>query len=465
MQKVYLVGAGPGDPSLITVKGLEIIKQAKVIIYDYLVDKRILDEAPQDAELICADKLGKKRHSNGFLKSQDNINKLMVKKAKEGKRVVRLKNGDTAVFSRLSEELEALNKNKIEYEIIPGITAASAASCYNGVPLTNRRFASSVVFVTGHEALDKNRNSIDWKSIAGCGTIVLYMAVENISKIAEKLILTGKPKNTPVLAVSNVSGINQKTIEARLGNIGSIVKEKGIKPPSVFIIGETVKLGEKFSLLKRSKRILFTGLSKERYFVKDKYFHVPLIKIVPMDDYRQFDDYLKKISGFDWIVFTSRYGVEYFFKRLKFVGYDSRILKDIKIAVIGNSTKNKLDDYGVKADLVPMEESSSGLLKAFKNSDIRNKKIFLPRSDISDKGLVKGLGKMGSFIAESIAYRNIMPKNLPDLDLDWFNEIMFTSPSGARNFVKRYGLPPRKIIIKCIGDVTKRQAEKLGLNV
>lgn len=465
MGKVYLVGAGPGDPGLITVKGLEILRRAEVIIYDYLVDKRILEEASPYAELICADQLGKKRYSNGFSEAQTKINKLMIKKVKEGKRVVRLKNGDTAMFSRLSEELEALNKNRIKYEVVPGITAASAAACYNGVPLTDRRFASSVVFVTGHESLGKDRSSIDWKSIAGCGTIVLYMAVENISKIADKLISAGKPKDTAVLAVSKAAGIAQRTAKGGLESIGRIVKEKGIKPPSVFIIGETVKLEKKFNWLGRNKRVLFTGLSKERYFVKETYFHIPLIKIVSLDDYKQFDNYLKKISGFDWIVFTSRYGVEYFFKRLKIIGCDSRVLKDIKIAVIGNSTKNRLDDYGVKPDLIPDNESALGLLKAFKDLDVRGKKMFLPRSDISDKGLVKGLSKMGAFITESVAYRNIMPENLPDLDLGRFSEIMFTSPSGVRNFVKRYGRPPKKVIIKCIGDVTKKQAEKLGLNI
>lgn len=387
----------------------------------------------------------------------------MVKRAKEGKRVVRLKNGDTAIFSRLSEELEVLNKNKIEYEIIPGITAGSAAANLNGIPLTGRRFASSVVFVTGHEEAGKTKSLIDWKSIAASGTIVLYMAVENISEIAKKIILAGKAAKTPVLVVSNASGINQNTAEGKLGNIGKIVRGKGIKPPSIFIIGETVKLREKFNRQRRNKRILFTGLSKERYFIKGTYFHLPLIKIVPAKDYKQFDDYIKKIGEFDWIVFTSRYGVEYFFKRLNISGYDSRVLKNIEIAVIGNSTKNCLNNYGVKADLTPKEESSQGLLKAFKFLDIRNKKMFLPRSDISDKGITEGLKNFGAIVTQSVVYRNVMPRDLPDLDLESFNEIIFTSPSGVRNFVKRYGRPPRKIAIECIGDVTKRQAEKLGL--
>lgn len=486
--KVYLVGAGPGSPDLITVRGLEILRQADVIVYDYLVDKRLLEQAKDKAELICSDRSGKRRYSDvrlrssssaglsaeteqesssakadGFLIPQKKINELMVKKAKQDKKVVRLKNGDPFIFGRASGELEALIKNKIEFEIVPGVTAANAASSFSGVPLTDRRFSSSVVFVTGHEAANKKKNSIDWKGIANCGTIVLYMAAGNISKIVDALIEAGKSRDIPVVAISRAGDINQRIIKARLKNIAKVVKKEPLTPPAIFIIGEVAGLEKRFNWLNKNKRFLFTGLSKERFFIEGTYFHLPLIRIEPLDDYGEFDNYLKNINNYDWIIFTSRYGVEYFFKRLKVLGYDSRILNGIKIAAIGNSTKKQLLDYAILADLVPREESSQGLIGEFKKIDIKDKRIFLPRSDISDKGLSRAFEKLGADVTTSFAYRNAMPADLPDLDLNSFDEIMFTSPSGVRNFVKRYKALPRKVKVNCIGEVTLREAKRCHL--
>ncbi|MCQ9207503.1 MAG: uroporphyrinogen-III C-methyltransferase [Omnitrophica bacterium] len=461
--KVYLVGAG-SCPSLITVKGLEILRQADVVIYDYLVDKGLLDDARDNAELICSDELGKKRHLNGFLNSQNKINALMIKKAKEGKRVVRLKNGDPAIFSRISQELDALAKNKIEFEVVPGVTAASAAACFAAIPLTDRRFSSSVVFVTGHEDRNKNKSNVNWKNIAGSGTIVMYMAVENISRIAHKLMKAGKPKYTPVIVSSRIGSVNQKTVKAKLNTIARAVKKEGIFPPSIFIIGKVADFEKRLDGLRKSKRVLFTGLSKERFFTEKTYFHLPLIKIVPLLDYREFDNHLKNIEAFNWIILTSRYGVKYFFKRLNAVGRDSRALKNIKIAAIGSSTKEHLEEFGIIADLVPKNESSKGLLERFAKINISGKKIFLPRSDLSDKGLTEGLKERGARVTASIAYRNIEPRDLPDLELCAFDEIMFTSPSGVRNFVKRYGNNlPKKVKISYIGDITLREVKRCHL--
>jgi len=470
--KIYLVGAGPGKPDLITVRGLSILKEADVVIYDYLVDKGILEYTKKDAELICCDELGKKRYSNGFLIHQEKINQLLVKKAKEGKKVIRLKNGDPCIFSRLSQELDALVKNKIDFEIVPGVTAASAASAFSGIPLTDRRFASSCVFVTGHEDQTKKKSLIDWKSIAKQATVVLYMAVENISQIVKKLIEEGMSKDTPIAIIQDVSLITQKTLITTLKDILKL-KTVEVKPPAIIIMGKTVKLEKKFNWLKKSKKILFTGLSGERFFLKGTYFHLPLIKIRPLDDYRQFDNILKKISHkpstinykpvFDWIIFASRYGVEYFFKRLFELGYDTRILNGIKIAAVGNSTAKRLLDFGISADLVPKNESSKGLLERFRKEDLKGKKIFMPRSDLSDKGLKNGLKHLGATVASSYAYRNVMPKDLPDIDLSNFDEIIFSSPSTVRNFKKRYARLPKGIKINCIGDVTLAQVRKCRL--
>ena len=462
--KVYLVGAGPGDPGLITVKGLEILRQAEVVVYDYLVDKRILEEAKPDAELICCDKLGKNRYADGFLIHNEKIDKLVVKKAKQGKKVIRLKNGDPTIFSRTSQELEALVKNRIKFEIVPGVTAANAAGAYSGIPLTDRRFASSCIFVTGHEDPRKKESALDWDSLSKSGTIVLYMAVENLAKITKALLKAGKKQNTPVAIIQDVSLLTQKVLIGSLKDIVKKAKEKKFRPPAIIIIGEVVNLEKKFNWLKKSKKILFTGISSQRFFQDKAIFHLPLIKIEPLEDYQKFDGYLKNISEYDWIIFASRYGVEYFFQRLNKVGEDVRVLGKIKIAAIGNSTRNRLLDFGIIADLVPGEESSQGLINAFKKIDIKNKRISMPRSDLSDKGLEKALELQGALVSSSVAYKNVMPKDLPDLNLNFFDEIMFTSPSGVRNFVKRYGKLPKKVRVSCIGEVTHKEAKKWHLN-
>ncbi|MBU2495292.1 MAG: uroporphyrinogen-III C-methyltransferase [Candidatus Omnitrophica bacterium] len=464
--KVYLVGAGPGDPGLITRRGLEILRQADVVIHDYLVDKRILAEAREGAEVICCDQLGKKRYSDGFAEAVDRINRLMVQKTKEGKRVVRLKNGDPAVFSRLSQELEALSENGLAFEVVPGITAGSAAAAAAGIPLTVRRFGSSVVFVTGHEDPEKGKSALDWEKIASGGTIVLYMAVENIAGISAGLAKAGKPIKTPVLYVSGVGDANQKIVRGDLGNITAKAKKEGLSPPAVFIIGKAAKRTKIKVVARLTGRCcrqtlsLFTGLSPERFFLENSYFHLPLIKIEPLEDYREFDCHLQRIKEFDWLVFSSRFGVEFFFKRLTEIGYDARKLEPLKIAAIGNSTRKQLLNLGIRADLVPENESSEGLLKEFKKINLKNKRIFLPRSDLSDKGLAQGLEKMGARVVSSVAYRNVIPEDLPEINWKRFDEVLFTSPSTVRNFKKRYGRVPKHVRVESIGKVTAKEVKR-----
>ncbi|MCM8784938.1 MAG: uroporphyrinogen-III C-methyltransferase [Candidatus Omnitrophica bacterium] len=461
--KVYLVGAGPGEHDLITLKGMKILQQADVVIYDYLVDRSILKYAKPESEIICADELSSGIYNNGFTKRQDLINRLMVKKAKEGKNVVRLKNGDPFIFGRANEELGTLVKNKIEFSVIPGVSAVNAGSCFSGIPLTVRGISSSVVITTGHEAEEKNKGFVDWNKIANIDTIVLYMAVENLSYIVQKLIAAGLKKTMPIAVISNISKICQKSIVGTLKDIVKKVEKEKISPPAIVIIGDVVKKEKRFNWFRRAKKILFTGISSERFFKKGIIFHIPMIEIRPLDDYTEMDNWIKKISIFDWIVFTSRFGVYYFFDRLFRLGYDSRILSGIKIAAIGSSTANKLKEYGIIADLVPINECSDGLIQEIKSKNIKGKKIFLPRSDIADKGLTERLRDLEAEVYPCVAYKNVMPDDLPDIDLNFFDEIIFTSPSTVRNFIKRYGKIPKKVKIRSIGWVTQKEIEKWKL--
>ncbi|NQU94700.1 MAG: uroporphyrinogen-III C-methyltransferase [Candidatus Omnitrophica bacterium] len=461
--KVFLAGAGPGEPDLITVKGLEALKQADVIVYDRLVDKRVLQYANPASELVCADKLDRVRHSDGFSKRQNLINKLLVDRAQKGKNVMRLKNGDPFVFGRATEEIRGLIKKGIEFSVIPGVTAAQAAACYSGIPLTSKGFASSVAFVTGHEDPKKKKSSINWDELAKGGTIVLYMAVGSISRIADTLISKGKNKNTSVAVISNVSKINQRTVTGRLKYIGAIVKKENIKAPAIIIIGEVVRKEKEFGWFKKSRKILFTGLSNHRPYEKGLIFHLPLIEIKPLKDYTKLDELIRKLKAFDWIVFTSRYAALYFFERLFKLRLDTRKMGGIKVAAIGNSTAEKLKEFGVFPDLVPKDESSKGLLAELKKINLIKKNILLPRSDIADKGLTEGLKKEGATIFPCVAYKNTIPDNLPDLDITNFDEIMFTSPSTVRSFKKRYKKVPKAVKIRCIGRVTLKEAKRCGL--
>ena len=490
--KVYLVGAGPGEPDLITVKGAKILSQADVVIYDYLVDKSILKYTKPEAEKICVDELDKEMYKNGFAKNQDKINQFMVKKVNEGKNVVRLKNGDPSIFGRLNEELTTLVENKIEFRIVPGVTAATAAACYTGIPLTARDVSSTVCITTGHEANLKQHSFVDFSKVAKIDTIVLFMSVETLNDVVKKIISNGKDKTTPVCVISNISKNNQKTVVGDLGNIVDKVKKEKISPPAIVIIGDVVKKEKDFNWFKKTKKILFTGLSSERFFEDGLIFHIPMIEIKPLDDYTELDNWITAICHpeprfyqgegsqdsspsaqndpvIDWIFFTSRFGVYYFFDRLFKLGYDTRILTGLKIAAIGCSTANKLKEYGIVADLVPKNECSMGLLAEFKkiiNQNTNHKPpttILLPRSDIADKGLTDGLTKLGFKVYPVVAYKNVIPENLPELDFDFFDEIIFTSPSTVRNFIKRYGKPPKKIKIRTIGPVTKKEAIKYKL--
>ncbi len=463
--KVYIVGASSGKWDLITVRGLKILKEADVIIHDYLVDNNIFAHISKKTELVACSYLGKNVYgdSNETSKAQNNINRLMVDFAKDGKKVVRLKGGDGSVFSRISEELEYLNNHNVDYEIVPGITSGCIASAYTGIPLTQRNVFSDVIFISGHENNFSEDGNINWETVANCSTIVVYMGVKTISKIAESIVVAGKPEDTPVYCVSNVASIQQIEILSDLKNISKDVMAFQVKPPAIFIVGRLVNLNEKFNWFKNSRKVLFTGLSEERFFLNEIYFHLPMIEIKPLDDYKEFDSNLTSIEKISWIVFTSRYGVEYFFKRFNSLGFDSRNLNEIKIAVIGNSTNNKLSEFGLNADLIPEDESSTGLLREFSKLNIENEKIFIPRSDLSDKGMTQKLQEFGAEVTASVAYKNVMPDDLPDINFDHFDQIFFTSPSTVRNFINRYGLPSDKLDIRCIGDVTYKEAEKWNI--
>jgi len=381
--KVFLVGAGPGDPKLITQKALECIEKSDVIIYDYLASTALLKHAPKKAELIYVGKKGGEHARN-----QDKINSLVIRKAKEGLRVTRLKGGDPFIFGRGGEEAEALIEEEIPFEIVPGITSAIAAPAYAGIPLTHRNLTSTVAFVTGHEDPNKNESQIDWASIAsGIGTIVFLMGVKNLLNIVQKLIMNGMSSDTPVALIHWGTTSRQMTVTGRLDNIVERVKSSGLKAPSVIVVGDVVNLRSKMKWFENrplfGKKIAVTRSQEQAGELTStlselgaEVLEYPTIKTASPEDFRPLDRAIKNLSTYDWLVFTSINGVSFFFKRLFEQGRDIRILGHLRTAVVGPATEKRLLDFGLKSDIVLKPTGRNRLLRRSQKKLSREKEYF-----------------------------------------------------------------------------------------
>ncbi|RUM39068.1 MAG: uroporphyrinogen-III C-methyltransferase, partial [Desulfobulbus sp.] len=322
--KVYLVGAGPGDPGLITLRGKYLLERAEVVVYDYLANKKLLNYVPDDATLIYAGKKGGGLHAF----TQEGINQLLVEQASAGKRVVRLKGGDPFIFGRGAEEIEELVQAGIEFEVVPGVTSATAAATYAGIPITHRDYTASVAFVTGHEAPGKKESNIAWDKLAtGAGTIVIYMGIKNLPVITRKLMDNGRAPDTPVAVVRWASTPIQHSVVGTLETITDVVQKAGIRPPALVIVGEVVKLRKSIDWFETrplfGKRMVITrtrAQASELVAHLEEYgaecLEYSTIHIEPLDDYQQLDQALERIKSYDWILFTSLNAITYFFKRL-----------------------------------------------------------------------------------------------------------------------------------------------------
>jgi uroporphyrinogen III methyltransferase / synthase len=480
--KVFLVGAGPGDPGLITVKGLECIKQADVIIYDFLASEVLLKHASKNSEIIY---VGKKGSDHTF--SQETINALIVEKAQNGSTVIRLKGGDPFIFGRGGEEAEVLIRAGIPFEIVPGVTSAIAAPAYAGIPLTHRKFASTVAFVTGHEDPTKNKSNIDWASLAkGIGTIVFLMGVKNLSQITERLMSHGMRPDTPAALVRWGTTPKQVTVTGTLDTIVELKNEADIKPPAVLIVGHVVGLREKIKwfenrpLMGRSIVITRSGeqageLVKRLSDLGAECLECPTIKVLPTDDMKPLDKAIDNLDSYDWLIFTSVNGVDFFFNRLFEKSKDVRDLHHIRTAVIGPATAKRLFDFGLKSDIVPESSRAESMVRAFAKEDIHGKKVLLPRAKEARPVLPVELAKMGAVVDDVEAYVTKAVKDGAGVVLEGIKErtidmITFTSSSTVKNF--RALLPPegldrlmQGITIACIGPVTADTARSLGFDV
>jgi len=480
--KVYLVGAGPGDPGLITVKGLECIQKADVIIYDYLAASIFLKRARKNAELIY---VGKKGGSHTLV--QERINDLIVEKAQTGALVTRLKGGDPFIFGRGGEEAEVLFNNGIPFEIVPGVTSAIAAPAYAGIPLTHRKYTATVAFVTGHEDPDKAESAIDWASIArGMGTVVFLMGVKNLPHIAHQLIVHGKPPQTPVALVRWGTTSRQVTISGTLETIVEKVKKAGLKAPAIIIVGDVVHLRRTLNWYEDrpllGKKIVVTRARAQASDLVEllselgaECLECPTIKIEPPADYTLLDRAIKNLSTYDWVIFTSVNGVAFFFERLFAAGKDVRAFNNLQTATIGPATEKKLFDFGLNSDIVPDSYRAESVVKAFGSMDINANKILLPRAEEARPILPIELTKMGAEVDEIPVYRTVAVDDdgdqlIKQLEGQSIDMITFTSSSTVKNF--RALIPSKKfktllkgVIIASIGPITSDTANELGFEV
>ncbi len=486
--KVYLVGAGPGDPGLITAKGLDALRRAQVVVYDRLASPRLLDEAPAEAERIYAGK-----GPQGHVMEQHEINAVLVQKALEGKLVVRLKGGDPFVFGRGGEEAEALAARGLAFEVVPGVSSAIAVPAYAGIPVTHREVASSFAVITGREDSERaggqgprnrKRSRIRWDKLAGgAGTLVILMGVESLRETAARLMEHGLSGATPAAVIERGTEPRQRTVTGTLGDIAERARAAGLRAPAVTVVGEVVRLREKLRWFDArplfGRRVLVTrsraqagALSKRLEELGAEAVEVPAIEVQPPEDWAPLDGAIARIGSFAWLVFTSVNAVEMFMQRLAVAGKDARALAGVRLCAIGPATAEALAAHGLRADHVPEEFTTARLAESLDVTP--GQRVLAPRADIAPQDLVRGLESRGTVVEQVTAYRTVTPERSRlqarnALASGQIDLVTFTSSSTVQNLAALLGEEARHLLanvrIASIGPMTTRAAESLGLRV
>jgi uroporphyrinogen III methyltransferase / synthase len=479
---VYLVGAGPGDPRLITLRGLECLQRAQVVVYDFLANEQLLNHAPLDAERIYAGKIGGRHNQD-----QEEINRLLVAKGLEGKIVVRLKGGDPFVFGRGGEECEALALAGVPFEVVPGVTAAMGAAAYAGIPLTHRDFTASVAFVTGQEGKNKNESSIDWDRLSlGSGTVVFYMGVTSLRSNMQRMIEHGRNVHTPVALIRWATTIGQQVLTGTIADIADKAEASGFKPPAVTIVGEVVNLREHLRWFDNrplsGRRIIVTRAADQAGEFSDimsyrgaTVLECPTIKLVEPASWDELDAAIGELNNFKWLILTSVNAVRFFFQRLNSLGYDARALGQCKVCAVGPKTAESIKEHGVRPDLIPADYKAEAVVEAFAKLGISGQRILFPRADRAREIIPQELSRFGAHVTAPVIYRNILPDRLcPEtilaLEKRSVDCITFTSSSTALNMAELLGADLlanmlKGVAVASIGPVTSKTCRELGLKV
>jgi uroporphyrinogen III methyltransferase/synthase len=481
--KVYLVGAGPGDPGLLTLRGKECLEQADVVLYDYLANPELLHYAPARAERIYVG-----RRERGQYQDQANINRLLIDRAKAGLIVVRLKGGDPFVFGRGGEEAEAVAAAGVAFEVVSGVTAAVAVPAYAGIPVTHRTLASTLTIVTGHEDPAKPGTVLDWPKLAGAsGTLVFMMGMKTLPTIVARLMEEGRAPDTPVAAVRWGTKADQRTIIGTLRDIVAKAEHAKFEPPTVIVVGEVVKLREQLNWFERrplfGKKILLTRAQEQaREFSQllsaygAEPVEVPTIQIVPPVSWQAIDQAIARLGDYHWLILTSMNGVAPFMDRLRAAGKDSRALSHLRICAIGPRTAQELGRYGIVPDVVPAQYQAEGILATLTAEPFRGKKVLIPRAETARELLPEQLRGQGAMVDVIPVYRTVVPTVDADalkqrMERGGIDVVTFTSSSTVRNFVELVGgaASARRLVaqtaVGCIGPITAQTAEECGLPV
>lgn len=478
---VYLVGAGPGDAGLLTLRGAELLARADVVVYDALVNEDLLRLAPPGAQLIYA---GKRSGSHAI--PQDELNRLLVEKARAGKCVVRLKGGDPYIFGRGGEEAEELAAAGVPFEVTPGISSSIAGPNYAGIPLTHRDHASSFSIITGHEDPEKEFQAVDWAQVAKApGTKVVLMGVKRLGKIADELIAHGMAPTTPVAVIRWATTGRQQSVYGTLKTIAAEVAAAKLESPAIIVIGDVVRLRGKLNWFEKrplfGRRIVVTRtrtqasqLSRQLLERGAEVLEIPVIRTVPPADLQSIADVLLELNSYDWLIFTSPNGVsaffEYFFKAFE----DMRDIGGVRIAAVGPATAARLRELHLKVDVMPDEYVASKIADALAGYEsIENLKILLFRAEVANKELPKKLEELGAIVDDVACYKTVPEtedKNgaaarLLEGGADW---ITFTSSSTVEHFNARFDLKQllkRHPLLKLasIGPETTKALAALGL--
>jgi uroporphyrinogen III methyltransferase/synthase len=470
MSKVYLVGAGPGDPDLITVKGRRSLERAGAVLYDHLANEALLDLAPPSAERIY---VGKKKAEHAF--TQEEICSMMIERARRGLVVVRLKGGDPFIFGRGGEEVEALGAAGVAFEVIPGVTAPLGIAAYSGVPLTHREHTSVVTFVTGHDPA-----AIDWERVGHAETLVVFMGLTTFADIARRLVAAGRARDTPAIAVRWATRPEQETVRGTLGDLPDRIAAAGLRPPATIVIGEVVRLGDRLNWFERlplaGRRIVVTRAAEQAAMLTSALrelgadpIELPAIEIRPPGDPAPLDAAIAHLGDYDWLIFTSINGVRFFLERLDASRLDLRSLR-AKIAVIGPATRAAVERLHLRVDLAPAEYVAESLVRAFAAHDLAGKRLLLARAAEARDVLPRELRARGARVDVVEAYRTAAPEFLAARAREAFAKrpdwVTFTSGSTVKNLIAGAGREALAgVRVASIGPVTTETLARHGVQV
>lgn len=473
--KVWLVGAGPGDIGLFTVKGMDVLKKADVVVYDSLVGQGVLSQIPSSAKLI---NVGKR--ANHHTMPQEQINKVLLEEAQKGHRVVRLKGGDPFLFGRGGEELELLTEYGVPYEVVPGVTSPLAVPAYNGIPVTHRDFCSSLHIITGHKRAGQEYD-IDFEALVRTkGTLVFLMGVSSLGDICRNLVKAGMRSDMPAAILQKGTTAGQKRIVATVSTLEEEVRKKGIETPAIILVGEVCCLAERFSwyeelplagfkvLVTRPKNLISQTAARLREKGAEV-LELPSIRTVPLKDQSRLYEALEHMEQYQWIVFTSPTGVEIFFQEMQKREKDVRSLGSIRIAAIGEGTRKKLREHGLYADLMPEVYDGDSLGAALASRLKGGEHVLIPRACKGNANLVKLLEEAGARVEDTATYETVYEcstlidesKELASGSVDC---VVFTSASTVKGFVEgTENLDYTKVTAACIGKQTKAAADAYGM--